>query len=137
MRVCVCVRACLRACVCVRVRECVCVCACVSACVCVYGLGHIGMGAHRDNTNNTNYNMDRRIYLNLSNSIQCSAGLKLWSLLPMGVRYVMRKSLPYYLHLLYRSAFILLNYVNENFEILLKVQMNGSLPKRGMGEQEL
>ena len=52
--------------------------------------------------------IDRRIYLNLSRSTQSAAGLN--SLKPAANgRYFMCKSLPYYLHLLYRSTFILLS----------------------------
>ena len=54
-------------------------------------------------TRNNNHDyVDGRVDLNLSKSIQSAAGLK--DLKPAAnVRYLMCKSLPYYLHLLYRS----------------------------------
>ena len=51
MYVFVCVRACVRACVCVYVRACVCACVCVfasmsvSVCLCVYGLFQLSVTA--------------------------------------------------------------------------------------------
>ena len=54
------------------------------------------------------YYFNRRIYLNLSKSTQSAAGLK--ALKPaVNGRYLMCKSMPYYIHLLYRSTFILLS----------------------------
>ena len=76
------------------------------------------------------YNIDGRIYLNLSSSIQSTAGPKVLKPAANGWN-LLCKSLPYYLHLLYRSTFILLFiYINENFE-MLKVQVNGPfVPKK-------
>ena len=61
-----------------------------------------------NSNNNNNYNIDRRIYLNVSKSASSATELK--ALKPAAVigRYFMCKSLPYYLRLLYWSTFILL-----------------------------
>ena len=52
--------------------------------------------------------LDRHIYLNLSESTQSTAGLKALKPAANG-RYLMCKSSPCYLHLVYRSTFILLS----------------------------
>ena len=55
---------------------------------------------------------DKRIYINLFKSTQSAAELK--DLKPaVNGRYLMCKSLPYYLHLLYRNTFILLSRVSK------------------------
>ena len=59
------------------------------------------------NNDDNIYNVDGRIYLNLSKSIQRATGLKALKLAANG-HYLMCKSLPCCLHLLYRSTFILL-----------------------------
>ena len=76
-----------------------------NTCKQLWRLRNSDMTATRGNNknNNNNYYIDGRIYLNLSKSIQSTAGLKALKPVANG-RSLMCKSLPYYLHLLYRST---------------------------------
>ena len=60
---------------------------------------------------------DRRMYLNLSKSIQSTAGLRALKPAANG-RYFMCKSLPYYLAYIYctEARLSFSDYINENFE---------------------
>ena len=50
---------------------------------------------------NKNYSIDRRIDLNLSKSVQSAAGLKLWSMLPMGATLCANQFLTIYISIYY------------------------------------